>query len=182
MPNPKPAARNRSETVWLNRFDTEMGPVTLASTAKGVVACSLPGKSKKHIVDWLARKLPDAEVVEGTAHNRVFMKAVRDYLSGRRRELDLPLDLRGTPFQKRVWAELCKVPFGETITYAALAKRAGHPRAVRACGSANGANPIPLIVPCHRVIASDGTLGGFGGGLPLKRRLLDLEGSPAAHS
>ena len=169
----------RNEMVHLTRFDTEMGAVTLASTPAGVVACSLPGKSQHHVHDWLERALPEAEVVTGPGRNRRYVKAVQDYLAGRRRKLDLPLDLRGTAFQKKVWKQLSKVPFGETISYAELARRAGHPTAVRACGSANGANPIPLIVPCHRVIASDGGLGGFGGGLPLKRRLLAMEGAEA---
>ena len=167
-----------TEIVHLTHFVTPLGPMTVASTAHGVVASSLPGDGRDHVRRWLARRLPRAEVVEGTGRNAAVVSAVQAYLAGRRRDLDVPLDLRGTPFQKKVWSALRRVPYGETISYADLARRAGHPRAARACGSANGSNPVPLFVPCHRTIAADGTLGGFGGGLPLKRRLLALERGP----
>ena len=97
--------------------------------------------------------------------------------SGRRRRFDLPLDLRGTDFQKRCWQELLKIPYGETRSYAEIARAIGNPAAVRAVGLANGQNPIAIIVPCHRVIGSDGSLTGYGGGLETKRKLLELEGA-----
>ncbi len=100
---------------------------------------------------------------------------IEEYLRGERRVFDLPLALEGTPFQRRVWEELCRVPFGETASYRDIADRIGAPSAVRAVGLANGANPIAIIVPCHRVIGSDGRLTGYGGGLPNKRWLLDHE-------
>jgi methylated-DNA-[protein]-cysteine S-methyltransferase len=98
-----------------------------------------------------------------------------DYFASRRREFQLPLDAVGSSFQKRVWAELVKVPYGETRSYSQMAAAIGSPRAVRAVGAANGANPIAIVVPCHRVIGSSGKLVGYGGGLALKKRLLDLE-------
>jgi methylated-DNA-[protein]-cysteine S-methyltransferase len=97
------------------------------------------------------------------------------YFAGRLRDFDLPLALAGTEFQRRVWDCLCEIPYGETISYTELARRVGSPRAVRAVGQANGSNPVAIIVPCHRVIAADGTLGGYAGGLPQKRWLLALE-------
>jgi methylated-DNA-[protein]-cysteine S-methyltransferase len=100
---------------------------------------------------------------------------LEEYFSGRRRVFGLPLDLLGTEFQKRVWCALLQIPFGETRTYGDVARAIGAPRAVRAVGAANGANPIAILVPCHRVIASDGGLCGYGGGLDLKRRLLEHE-------
>ena len=100
---------------------------------------------------------------------------LRSYFSGKRLDFDLPLVLHGTEFQRAVWTELQRIPFGETTTYAALAERIGKPSAVRAVGAANGANPIPIVIPCHRVIGSSGSLTGFGGGLPVKRWLLDHE-------
>jgi methylated-DNA-[protein]-cysteine S-methyltransferase len=100
---------------------------------------------------------------------------LREYFAGTRRDFDVRLAPQGTPFQRRVWAELCRIPYGETISYAELARRVGNPRAVRAVGLANGANPLAIVVPCHRVIGADGTLTGYGGGLPTKRHLLDLE-------
>lgn len=102
-------------------------------------------------------------------------RQLEQYFAGERREFDLPLTLEGTDFQRRVWAELRRIPFGETISYGELASRIGKPTASRAVGAANGRNRLPVVVPCHRVIGSDGRLTGFGGGLPAKQALLDLE-------
>jgi methylated-DNA-[protein]-cysteine S-methyltransferase len=98
-----------------------------------------------------------------------------EYFAGTRRTFDIPLALEGTPFQREVWTALLDIPYGSTTTYGELARRIGRPAAVRAVGAANGANPIPVIVPCHRVIGSNGTLTGYGGGLPRKKMLLELE-------
>jgi methylated-DNA-[protein]-cysteine S-methyltransferase len=103
---------------------------------------------------------------------------LEEYFTGGRRAFDLALDPAGTPFQLSVWRALGTIAYGETITYAELADRVGRPGAFRAVGQANGANPLPIIYPCHRVVASGGRLGGYGGGLEMKRRLLALEGSP----
>ncbi|HEX8616434.1 MAG TPA: methylated-DNA--[protein]-cysteine S-methyltransferase [Thermoanaerobaculia bacterium] len=101
---------------------------------------------------------------------------LREYFAGTRKTFDIELAPKGTPFQLDVWKALCDIPYGETITYAELARRIGRPNAVRAVGAANGANPIPVIVPCHRVIGSNGTLTGYGGGIAHKQFLLALEG------
>ena len=98
-----------------------------------------------------------------------------EYFAGNRREFELPLAPEGTEFQRRVWRALCDIPYGQTVSYSHLARTIGAERAVRAVGAANGANPIAIIVPCHRVIGANGALTGFGGGLPVKRALLDLE-------
>jgi methylated-DNA-[protein]-cysteine S-methyltransferase len=103
------------------------------------------------------------------------MAQLRGYFEGSRRVFDVPLALTGTPFQLKVWAALNDIPYGETVTYGELARRVGQPDAVRAVGAANGKNPVPIIVPCHRVIGSNGELTGYGGGLPIKAALLDLE-------
>ncbi|HEY8022769.1 MAG TPA: methylated-DNA--[protein]-cysteine S-methyltransferase [Thermoanaerobaculia bacterium] len=100
-----------------------------------------------------------------------------EYFAGRRRDFDLELDPPGTPFQRQVWGELARIPYGATVSYGELARRVGRPNASRAVGAANGANPIPIVLPCHRVIGSDGSLTGYGGGLPIKRALLSLEGA-----
>ena len=99
------------------------------------------------------------------------------YFAGKLRIFTLPLDMQGTPFQMRVWDELQKIPYGETRSYQQIANAARASHAVRAVGAANGANPVPIVVPCHRVIGSNGKLTGYGGGLPLKKRLLELEGA-----
>ena len=98
-----------------------------------------------------------------------------EYFAGERTDLDFPLAPAGTPFQLRVWAELRRIPYGQAISYAELARRIGRPTAVRAVGHANGRNPLPVVVPCHRVVGSDGTLTGYAGGLERKRHLLELE-------
>jgi methylated-DNA-[protein]-cysteine S-methyltransferase len=102
---------------------------------------------------------------------------LREYFAGHLRVFSVPLDLKGTEFQLAVWRQLQEIPFGETRSYAQIAQSIGRPNAVRAVGAANGSNPISIIVPCHRVIGSNGKLTGYGGGLPLKKRLLELEGA-----
>jgi len=106
-------------------------------------------------------------------------KQLSEYLAGKRKKFDLKIDFKklpGTPFQKRVWKELIKIPYGTVISYKELARRVGKPKAYRAVGNANGKNPIPVIIPCHRVIAADGSLGGYSSGLHIKKKLLKLEG------
>ena len=100
-----------------------------------------------------------------------------EYFRGERRQFDLPLAPRGTVFQREVWQLLATIPYGETVSYAQMATRAGRPKAMRAVGAANGRNPLPIVLPCHRVIGADGSMTGFGGGLPTKRFLLQLEGA-----
>jgi methylated-DNA-[protein]-cysteine S-methyltransferase len=117
---------------------------------------------------------------EDLAHDdaaiREIARQVREYCEGERRIFEMDVAPAGTPFQRSVWQELVRIPYGETISYAELARRIGRPAgASRAVGQANGANPIALIIPCHRVIGTDGTLTGYGGGLPLKQALLDFE-------
>lgn len=107
---------------------------------------------------------------------RECVRQLDEYFQGRRREFSVPLNLAGTPFQQRVWRELLTIPFGHTTTYGAIANRLGDPKTIRAVGRANGQNPIPILVPCHRVIGSDGSLIGYGGGLWRKRWLLEHEG------
>ncbi|MFT3838734.1 MAG: methylated-DNA--[protein]-cysteine S-methyltransferase [Myxococcaceae bacterium] len=102
-------------------------------------------------------------------------RELREYFAGKRKDFDVPLRPQGTDFQRQVWKQLSRIPFGERISYAELAKRIGNPKAMRAVGSANGCNPIPIIVPCHRVVGADGSLTGFGGGIANKRILLDHE-------
>jgi methylated-DNA-[protein]-cysteine S-methyltransferase len=133
-----------------------------------------PGKPPPRTADWVmdptVRPLPEA------------VRQLSEYFSGRRRQFDLPLRLIGTEFQMRVWQQLTAIPFGETWSYGQLAKRLENPSACRAVGLANGKNPIAIIVPCHRVIGADGSLTGFGGGLPRKQWLLAHEGHPGTQS
>ena len=120
--------------------------------------------------DWIQDDAPFARAV----------LQLQEFFAGRRREFELPLSPRGTPFQEKVWAQLRQIPYGETITYGELARRVGDPRASRAVGLANGRNPLPVVIPCHRVIGANGQLTGFGGGLPIKEKLLALERGQAS--
>ncbi len=124
---------------------------------------------------WIGRAPRECAAESDNAFLRAAVRQLREYFDGARREFDLPLDLRGTPFQLQVWNALTKIPHGETRTYAQIASQIGRPKATRAVGSANGKNPVPIIVPCHRVIATGGGLGGYSAGLDFKRRLLALE-------
>jgi len=137
-----------------------------------------PGTSREEGLAWLGRRLSPGNVVEDEAVEPLSqaMDQLRRYLAGERMQFSCPLDLRGTDFQVAVWQELYRIPYGQTRTYAQIADAIGHPKAVRAVGAANGANPVAVIVPCHRVIGSNGTLTGYGGGLPMKEWLLALEG------
>jgi len=116
-----------------------------------------------------------ARIVPDDQPNDTTIRELHEYLRGARRTFDVPLDLRGTPFQCDVWNRLREIPYGSTTSYGEIAEQIGNPRASQAVGQAVGANPIPIIIPCHRVIGKDGHLVGFGGGLPLKERLLSLE-------
>lgn len=123
---------------------------------------------------------PQAEWEESGKPFREVVRQLEAYFSGTLKNFDLPLRLEGTEFQKTVWRALQEVPYGETWSYGQLASHIGKPRAMRAVGAANGHNPIPIIIPCHRVIGADGSLTGFGGGLPIKKQLLALErGEPS---
>ncbi len=147
--------------------------VFVASTEKGVCAIDFH-VGEKEFLEYL-RKRFNGRIVKDSKGNKRALSQLKAYLGGRRKNFDCPLDLGGTPFQRRVWAALMKIPYGKTRSYQDIARAIGHPRAYRAVGNANGANPIPLIVPCHRVIESNGGLGGYGQGLGFKRKLLDLE-------
>jgi O-6-methylguanine DNA methyltransferase len=145
----------------------------LLATDRGLCRIVLPGE--EGIDRWLARYLAGAVAVEGAAILQRAQEQLHAYFAGRRRAWDLPLDIYGTPFQQAVWKLLLDIPYGETRSYAQLAAALGRPGAARAVGQANGANPLPIVVPCHRVVQADGSLGGYGGGLALKRALLELE-------
>ena len=149
-------------------LDTPIGPLLIAGDDAAVRRIEFPknGKPRRPEPDW-------QESARGPVGEAVGQ--LREYFAGGRTEFDLPLAPEGTRFQQTVWRHLRAVPYGETISYGELAKRAGNPKASRAVGAANGANPIPIVIPCHRVIGANGKLTGFGGGLPIKEKLLTLE-------
>ena len=147
---------------------TPIGRLTLVGDESGLRRVSFPNRRLLTEVTerWQRTEEPFREAIRQLAL----------YFEGRLRRFDLALAPEGTPFEREVWTALTEIPYGETISYSELARRIGRPAASRAVGAANGKNPIPIIVPCHRVIGANGSLTGFGGGLGVKRRLLDLEG------
>jgi methylated-DNA-[protein]-cysteine S-methyltransferase len=154
-------------------LDSPLGELLLAGEDGALHLISFPsGKSGERV-----RRRPERDWTEDAKPFRAAAKQLGEYFAGRRERFDLPLAPTGTEFQLSVWQGLRKIPYGRTWSYAELARRIGRPRAMRAVGAANGANPLPIVVPCHRVIGADGSLTGFGGGLPAKRLLLELEGA-----
>ena len=153
--------------MWFDRFKTPIGLLTVAVDESGLRYVLF--ENNKHEpaqtgwrCDCNATREPREQLLE--------------YFAGTRKAFELPLSLAGTDFQQRTWRMLSQIPYGDTWSYAELATRVGSPKAVRAVGAANGRNPLPIVLPCHRVIGSNGSLTGFGGGLPAKKWLLELEG------
>ncbi len=171
-------ATPKTTTLFWSSIPSPRGLCVVMATERGVCWTGTPGTPADEGFSWVQRKMPIERVIEGEeiAPLHQAMDKLRHYFAGERVQFSCPLDLRGTPFQVAVWEELLRIPYGETRSYREVAKAIGRPEAVRAVGAANGANPVAIIVPCHRVIGSNGTLTGYGGGLPTKAWLLSLEG------
>jgi O-6-methylguanine DNA methyltransferase len=155
------------ESISFTRANSPAGPLLLALSSRGLLRLEFDrGQPAEG---------PNQTWTESNAALKPWLRELDEYFSGQRRDFSLPLDLRGTDFQLKCWRALLDIPYGETRSYRDIARAIGHPHAFRAVGMSNNRNPIAIVVPCHRVIASDGTLCGYGGGLDLKRKLLDLE-------
>jgi methylated-DNA-[protein]-cysteine S-methyltransferase len=156
--------------IHYTRIETPAG--TLVATASGGALTGLYFERQKHFPEVTDAWREDANA----APLPECARQIREYFDGKRNVFDLPLAPEGTEFQQRVWKQIARIPYGETIAYSELAARAGAPGSARAAGAATGRNPISIIVPCHRVVGSDGSLTGYAGGLPRKTRLLEIEG------
>ena len=156
-----------TNSTYYTQIESPLGPLLLAGDEKALREILFVNgrRTVKPDPEWRKDAQPLLETI----------RQLRSYFSGELENFDLPLAPEGTVFQRNVWGKLCDIPFGETISYGELAKRVGNPKASRAVGLANGQNPIPIIIPCHRVIGSNGKLTGYGGGLPIKEKLLALE-------
>lgn len=163
------------DAITIGGMDTRAGRYTAVLTPRGLARLGFPDDDPAECARWLARWAPAAHVREHAPLLDTLAAQLDAYFAGRLRQFSVPLDLRGTPFQLRVWAELCTIGYGERRSYGALAAAIGAPRASRAVGAANGANPVPILVPCHRLVGADGGLIKYGGGLARKRWLLELE-------
>ena len=161
--------RTARETLYYRRMGSPVGPLTIVVSEGSLRMIdfgelALPPRDARH-----------TDLVESAERTAPYVSQLEEYFSGRRREFDFVVELHGTDFQKKCWQALMAIPYGETRSYRQMAKAVGCANGFRAVGQANHRNPIPIVVPCHRVIASDGKLAGYGGGLPVKRALLDLE-------
>jgi methylated-DNA-[protein]-cysteine S-methyltransferase len=163
------------ETLTLDRLETPIGTALLVTDQAGVLRAFNWTDYEDRMTAWLARHYPKSVRTEGRSPAR---PAFERYFAGDAKALEaVAWFAAGTEFQRKVWDTLCSIPAGTTLSYAGLAERIGRPSAVRAVGLANGANPVAIVVPCHRVIGTSGSLTGYGGGLPRKRWLLALEGA-----
>lgn len=170
-------AEPRIDQVVIGTVATPLGAFGAVLTPAGLGRLSFPSDPVAVCEAWIGRWAPEARLARDARGLSTLAEQLTAYLEGDLREFTVPLDMHGAPFQLDVWRALREIPYGETRSYAALAAAIGRPSAVRAVGLANGANPAPVVVPCHRVIGSDGTLTGYGGGLALKRQLLSIEGA-----
>ncbi|MGH2380537.1 MAG: methylated-DNA--[protein]-cysteine S-methyltransferase [Candidatus Limnocylindria bacterium] len=170
----------RSSAVTLRTIDTPVGPMLIGATKTAIVMCDFAERPMIGAQLASVRRRIGPTTDGGSPLLDRLESQLSEYFAGTRRTFKLPLDIPGSAFQERVWAELRRIPYGETISYRELAERVDAGAAYRAVGRANGSNRVAVIVPCHRVVATNGGLGGYGGGLPAKRRLLDLETGVAA--
>jgi methylated-DNA-[protein]-cysteine S-methyltransferase len=157
----------KTNAMTYTSMESPIGPLLLAGDERGL--------SLVYFVNGRRPKSPPGTWVEDKKRFKEVVRQLQAYFEGKLKDFDLPLVLEGTEFQLLVWRNLRKIPYGETVSYGQLARRIGSPDAARAVGLANGSNPVPIIIPCHRVIGSNGDLTGFGGGLPIKKKLLALE-------
>jgi methylated-DNA-[protein]-cysteine S-methyltransferase len=162
--------------INLHEVKTAWGIVQVAETEETLIGLGLPDMPEQDFLEFVKKMLPRQSVTY--RDHPLFAELgiqLNEYFDRKRTKFDLPLQFCGTVFQKQVWRELLKIPYGQTVSYQELANRIENPKSVRAVGAANGANPLPIIVPCHRVIGAAGKLVGYGGGLEMKSRLLRLE-------
>ncbi|WP_208610802.1 methylated-DNA--[protein]-cysteine S-methyltransferase [Parabacteroides massiliensis] len=166
----------KKNIVKTKRYESPCGTLLLGSFNDKLCLCDWQVEKHRDHVDKRLKRVLQADFEDSSS--AVIEKAIvllDEFFAGKRKKFDLPLLFVGTNFQKKVWNELLKIPYGKTVSYGEMASRIGMPRAVRAVANANGANAISIFVPCHRVIGSDGSLTGYGGGLAAKKKLLDLE-------
>ena len=169
-------------TLYFTVFESPVGPLFLGTSERGLVALEFDQRlPEQQTIRPNPRDLrtegAELRFEESESKLKAYICELKEYFAGQRREFTFALDLRGTEFQLACWRALLTIPYGETRTYADIARAVGRPQGFRAVGMANNRNPVAIVVPCHRVIASDGTLCGYGGGLDIKRKLLQLEGA-----
>lgn len=167
--------RSASATLWVSSVDTPIGALRAVSSDDALIFLGLAHANGAGLHGFLTNHFPGAKRAPGSDRHAELAAELGEYFKGTRRTFSIPIALHGTEFQERVWTALQRIPYGSTCSYGELAMTLQCPRAARAVGAANGANPLPLIVPCHRVVAAGGRIGGYAGGIDLKKRLLAME-------
>lgn len=170
------AVNTKTDAVYWSEFELDDMRLLLAATQTGVCRIALPNETFEDFRRWVEAHTQGARMIPDDQRLADCRQQLQQYFEGQRQTFQLKLNLRGTPFQTAVWRALGEIPFGEVRSYSDVAQAVGRVRAVRAVAAANGQNPVPIVLPCHRVIGKNGTLTGFRGGLRLKQRLLQLEG------
>ncbi len=163
--------------VYCTSFESKIGRIYVASTERGVCKICVPRESRKDFFDWLKRHFDVDEIYDNRSKNKEVVDQLNRYFNGKLAKFTLPVDLIGTPFQLRVWKELARVPYGVTSTYKHVARKVSAAKSFQAVGRATGQNPLPIIIPCHRVLGSNGALVGYSCGVKTKELLLRLEGA-----
>lgn len=167
--------KNSKNNVYWTLLNHSQWKMYIAATTEGLCYIGTPNAPFGELEAWVNKRLPSHVMIEEADILQPHAVELMGYLKERRRDFALPIDLHGTPFQQIVWKALQEIPYGRTVSYSEIAERIEKPNAVRAVGTAIGANPVLIIVPCHRVIAKSGKLGGFRAGLEMKEQLLELE-------
>ncbi|MBU1318099.1 MAG: methylated-DNA--[protein]-cysteine S-methyltransferase [candidate division Zixibacteria bacterium] len=162
--------------IAISEMSSPVGQLIVASTSKGLCRIAFGRDPEPGLYTWFEENFPTAVPIKSRSANRVITDALKEYFAGKRKKFDFKLDLIAEGFQRKALLALARVQYGRTVSYGELAAEAGNPRAARAAGTACARNPIAIVIPCHRVIAGDGSLGGYGGGEDHKRFLLKLEG------
>ena len=162
------------ELFW-NILESSWGDILIVADHKGIVRITLPGESSSKNLNSLCKNRETILTHKNTTSIAQAKKQIVEYLNGKRSSFHLELNPQGTDFQKKVWNALRRIPYGQTKCYQEIARMVGSPKGMRAVGMANNKNPLPIVVPCHRVIGKDGSMVGYAGGLPLKKKLLKME-------
>lgn len=166
---------NKTKAISWSLFEHENWKFYVATTSKGLCYVGSPDSSFNELRDWATHRFPHTELVEDTTLLQTYKTELREYFQGKRKTFMFPVDVHGTEFQQQIWNALNQIPYGETYTYSQIAEMIQRPSAVRAVGTAIGANPVLVFIPCHRVVGKNGALTGYRGGLNMKKKLLSLE-------
>ncbi len=169
--------RPAATKVYCTSFESKIGRIYVASTDNGVCKISVPKESRKDFFEWLKQHFDLDAIIDNRSKNKDVIDQLNRYFNGKLAKFTIPVDLIGTPFQMRVWKELSRIPYGVTSTYKHVSRKVSAPKGFQAVGRASGRNPLPIIIPCHRVLGANGAMVGYSCGVKTKELLLRLEGA-----